>query len=85
MKKLLCLIFVFASLTMAAQSHFPDIKIQPKQPKSASKDTSGYDEGPYFLLIDQSEKALAEQDYDAAGLRLVEAMAAEPATCRASP
>ena len=64
----------------AAQSRYPEIKIAPavKEAKKAASDSTGYEERPYFLLIDQCEKAMAEHDYEAAGLRLVEAMAVEP-------
>lgn len=73
-------IFLFLSIftaEAAAQSRFPEMKI-PRTKISAKTDTSGIEERPYFLLIEQSEKALEEQDYEAAGLRLVEAMGVEP-------
>lgn len=64
-----------------AQSRGPELKI-PVPLKQArekvSKDTTGYEERPYFLLIDQSEQALKDDKYAEAALRLVEAMAVEP-------
>lgn len=68
-----------------AQSRSPEIKIQPAPKKDRKKkeskspgDTLNFDERPYFLLIEQSEKAVKEGDYEQAGLRLVEAMGVEP-------
>lgn len=69
------------ALTAEAQSRFPELKAKdiPKEKTDTEKsDTTGYEERPYFLLIDQSEKAVAEHDYAAAALRLVEAMGIEP-------
>lgn len=60
-----------------AQSRLPEITFKDLEKKEPA-DTSGYDERPYFLLIGQSEESLADNDYEAAGLRLVEAMAIEP-------
>lgn len=74
---LLCAILTLAATTARAQSRMPDIKVAPKA-TPAPRDTSGMDERPYFLLIEQSEQALADNDYAAAALRLVEAMAVEP-------
>jgi tetratricopeptide (TPR) repeat protein len=79
MKRLLFII-LFCSLCIgyaSAQSRYPDIKIQPKEEKE-STDSLNLEERPYFLLIEQSEKALEENDYDTAGLRLIEAMSVEP-------
>ena len=73
---LLILLFALLPLYLCAQSRAPEIKIEQKY--KTEKDTSGYDERPYFILIEQSEKALAEEDYESAGLRLVEAMGMEP-------
>ena len=61
----------------SAQSRVPQLEFEAKAPK-AKDDTLNLEERPYFLLIEQSEKALAENDYDAAALRLVEAMGIEP-------
>ncbi len=69
------LLFVVA-VPVFGQSRAPEIKIEPKY--KVEEDTAGYDERPYFILIEQSEKALEEGDYEAAGLRLVEAMGIEP-------
>lgn len=69
------------ALAAGAQSRFPELKAKdiPKEKTDTEKsDTTGYEERPYFLLIDQSEKAVAEHDYAAAALRLVEAMGIEP-------
>lgn len=74
--RLVVLPVMLFALTVTGQSRFPELKI-PEAPKEAA-DTTGFEEQPYFLLIEQSEKALAEHDYDAAGLRLVEAMGVEP-------
>lgn len=73
----IALSLTLTALTMAAQSRMPEIKFKPLQKKEAA-DTFGFEERPYFILIEQSEKALAENDYHSAGLRLVEAMAIEP-------
>lgn len=62
-----------------AQSRLPEIKVAPRQPdKKEVADSLNFEERPYFLLIEQSEKALDEGDYEAAALRLVEAMGVEP-------
>lgn len=76
-------IILFAALAYSlphanAQSRHPELKLTPKYKTEKVPDSLNYDERPYFILIDQSEKALAEGDYDAAGLRLVEAMSIEP-------
>lgn len=74
---LLITMVLWPSVTYA-QSRMPEIKIAPRQKDKIEKDTLGFDERPYFLLIEQSEKALEEQNYEAAALRLVEAMGVEP-------
>jgi tetratricopeptide (TPR) repeat protein len=79
MKKLLVYMMLCA-LSVAgamAQSRNPELKLEPKEVKEAD-DSLNLEERPYFLLIDQSEKALEENDYETAGLRLVEAMSVEP-------
>lgn len=63
---------------VGAQSRHPELKFTPKPKTEKVPDSLNYDERPYFILIDESEKALAEGDYEAAGLRLVEAMGVEP-------
>lgn len=68
---------IIAIGTATAQSRMPQVKVADRS-TTAEADTTGYEERPYFLLIDQSEKALAEQDYDSAALRLIEAMSVEP-------
>lgn len=73
-----CCAFVTNIISISAQNRTPEIRITPKQTTEAT-DTFGFDERPYFLLVEQSEKALKEQDYDAAALRLIEAMSVEPA------
>lgn len=65
-------------LLATAQSRMPEIKIQPRQESKAENDSLNLEERPYFLLIEQSEKALEENDFEAAALRLVEAMGIEP-------
>jgi len=54
----------------------PEVKISGKV--AEVPDSLSYDERPYFILIEQSEKAVAESDYDSAALRLIEAMSVEP-------
>lgn len=72
---LLLVILVFPSVF--GQSRNPEMKFSEIE-HSDKKDTLGLEERPYFLLIGQSEEALANHDYEAAGLRLVEAMGIEP-------
>lgn len=60
-----------------AQSRAPELKLGEIKHKDKA-DTLGFEERPYFLLIEQSEKALEEHNYEQAGLRLVEAMGIEP-------
>ena len=60
------------------QSRMPEIKIQPREPQKEEKDSLDFEERPYFLLIEQSEKSIEEGDYESAALRLVEAMGIEP-------
>lgn len=72
-----CCALVAGIMSMTAQNRTPEIRITPKQNTEAA-DTFGFDERPYFLLVEQSEKALEEHDYDAAALRLIEAMSVEP-------
>ena len=67
---------MFSGLCTFAQSRMPEVKILPRQPDKT--ETDSIEERPYFLLIDQSEKALEKGDYEAAALRLVEAMGIEP-------
>ena len=72
---LLCAIFL-GGFYAEAQSRMPEIKLpEPPAPKTA---VDSLEERPYFLLIDQSEKALEAGDFEAAALRLVEAMGVEP-------
>ena len=76
-------IFSLQSPSSFAQNRPPEIKINKsqRQLKEESKDPNdslNLEERPYFLLIDQSEKALEQNDYEAAALRLVEAMSVEP-------
>lgn len=61
-----------------AQSRMPEIKVNPREPSKEEKDSLDFEERPYFLLIDQSEQALEAGNYEAAALRLVEAMGIEP-------
>jgi tetratricopeptide (TPR) repeat protein len=79
MKHLFFLFFMCALCCNAAmaQSRGPEMKLTPKEAKE-SADTFNFEERPYFLLIEQSEKALENNDYDTAGLRLIEAMSVEP-------
>lgn len=60
------------------QTRHPELRLTPKYKEKETVDTLNYDERPYFILIDESERSLAAGDYDAAGLRLVEAMGIEP-------
>lgn len=74
---LIFLALFMTAVCVRAQSRMPEIKVEPH---AAPKDSleQAFEERPYFLLIEQSEKALEEGDYDAAALRLVEAMGVEP-------
>lgn len=75
---LLTVILALAAVSAAlSQSRSPEIKLRPVEHKQAT-DSFNFEERPYFLLIEQSEKALEENDFEAAGLRLVEAMSVEP-------
>ena len=79
MKRILFLTFWFYAVSIfvgLSQSRMPEIKIE-EHPK-VKTDIDSLEERPYFLLIDQSEKALKDGDYEAAALRLVEAMGVEP-------
>lgn len=84
-RRLTVLILTLVCATAAsAQSRTPEIKIKPSQRQIEAArhdpdDTLHLEERPYFLLIDQYEEALEAGDYEAAGLRLVEAMGVEPA------
>lgn len=80
MRKFLIIIYSLSIATtlLIAQSRHPELKLTPKYKTEKLPDSLNYDERPYFILIDQSEKSLAEGDYEAAGLRLVEAMSVEP-------
>lgn len=64
---------------MAAQgqSRVPEMNISAA--KSSVPDSLNYDERPYFILVGESENAVAAGDYDTAALRLIEAMSVEPA------
>lgn len=78
MKRLL-FFFLLSFACMAglhAQSRMPEIKIEQKE--QSVPDSLNFDERPYFLLIEQSEKAVEAGDYDSAALRLIEAMSVEP-------
>ena len=70
--------FAMISLMAMSQSRLPEIKVPDRVPDKHETDSLNLEERPYFLLIDQSEKALQEGDYEAAALRLVEAMGIEP-------
>ena len=67
-------------VAVMSQSRTGEIKILPRIDDKAPKDSleAVFEERPYFLLIDQSEKALEQGDYESAALRLVEAMSVEP-------
>ena len=81
MKKTVLLLFLAihaVCFSAVAQSRMPEVKIAPRQDNKENKDSLEFEERPYFLLIDQSEKALENGDYEAAALRLVEAMGVEP-------
>lgn len=70
---------VALGLGVYGQSRGPEFKIPvPLKKIEASQDTMSYDERPYFLLVEQSEQALKNEDYDSAAARLVEAMGVEP-------
>jgi len=72
---------MLAAAGIYGQSRGPEFKIPvPLKNHNTENagDTTEFDERPYFLLIGQSEQALENQDYEAAGLRLVEAMGMEP-------
>lgn len=73
----IAIIILTAAAAAMAQSRAPEIKLRPAENKQPT-DSFGFEERPYFLLIEQSEKALEENDFEAAGLRLVEAMSVEP-------
>ena len=77
--RLACLVAVLVCTAVAgsAQSRAPELKFKPLPPKEKS-DTFNFEERPYFILIDESERALADNDYDRAALRLIEAMSVEP-------
>lgn len=77
---IVAIMFAVACVGMFGQSRMPETKIAPREPELSEKDSleRAFEERPYFLLIDQSEKALEEGDYEAAALRLVEAMGVEP-------
>lgn len=79
-KKLFSFLIFLFSLSCFGQSRTPEIKIAPRAEDLAPKDSLEREimERPYYILIEQSEKALEEGDYDAAALRLVEAMGIEP-------
>lgn len=68
---------LICAIPALSQSRTPELKLAPKY-KQAANDTLNFEERPYFLLIDQSEQALAENKYDDAALRLIEAMSVEP-------
>lgn len=75
------LFFIFAlllPLCTVAQSRTPELEVPKYRMVKAEKDSTGFEERPYFILIEQSEKALEENRYDDAALRLVEAMGVEP-------
>lgn len=73
------LFVVLSSTAVFGQSRAPEIKLEEKYKHDAkSKEVSEYDEQPYFILIDQSERALEDGNYHDAALRLVEAMSIEP-------
>lgn len=74
----LLLAFCVAAPTLQAQNRHPELRLTPKYKEQAPVDSLNYDERPYFILVDESERSLAEGDYEAAGLRLVEAMSIEP-------
>lgn len=80
MKKLLLslitILLIISAEHVLAQSRMPEIKIE--QRKEPVPDSLNFEERPYFLLIEQSEKALQEGKYDDAALRLIEAMSVEP-------
>lgn len=78
LKYIIIFLFCSAAVNGIAQSRMPEVKIAPRQPEKTAKDSLDFEERPYFLLIEQSEKALEEGNYDAAALRLVEAMSVEP-------
>lgn len=75
-------LFIFFLLVLPAvyvaygQTRMPEVKIADRT--SEASDTLNYEERPYFLLIEQSEKAVAEGDFDGAAMRLIEAMSVEP-------
>lgn len=75
-------LMLLLSASAVAQNRTPDIKINKSErqikAEKAENDSLNLEERPYFLLIDQSEKALEENDFESAALRLVEAMSVEP-------
>lgn len=75
---LLMCAYAAAPLPSTAQSRYPELKLTPKYKEKTPVDSLNYDERPYFILIDESERSLADGDYEAAALRLVEAMGIEP-------
>lgn len=74
---LMCCVLV-SLLPAMAQTRHPALQLTPKYKEKTPVDSLNYDERPYFILIDESERSLAEGDFEAAGLRLVEAMGVEP-------
>lgn len=73
------LIALFGGSTLA-QSRGPELKV-PEYAKikaEALADSTDFEERPYFILVDESEKALKDGKYDDAARRLVEAMGIEP-------
>lgn len=79
--KLLMLFLLGYVIAANAQSRSPQITFTDAPIKESHLKDSlemAYEERPYFLLISQSEEALGRGDYEAAALRLVEAMSVEP-------
>ncbi len=76
----LLIILLAAYFGASTQSRNPELVVPhyAKVKAEALADSSGYEAHPYFILVDESEKALAEGKYADAALRLVEAMGIEP-------
>lgn len=84
-REVLLLVFFFLIAgclqEIVSQSRIPEVKISPRIADSTQTMDSlelATQERPYFLLIEQSEKALESGNYEAAALRLMEAMSVEP-------
>ncbi len=70
--------FMIGVANVCAQSRGPELKLPNYVEVKKEAQADSLEERPYFILIDESEKALSEGEYADAALRLVEAMGVEP-------